>query len=113
EDAGYSSNILSNKECGVYLGISTNEYMSLLSKNRVLSAPVTSNSNAIAAARIAYYLNLKGPAISVDTACSSSLVAIHLACQAIRNREIDMALAGGISLWLTPESYLAMSQARM
>jgi len=113
EDAGYSTTTLSNKKCGVYLGISTNEYMSLLSRNGVLSAPVTSNSYAIAAARIAYYLNLKGPAISVDTACSSSLVAVHLACQAIRSGEIDMALAGGVSLWLTPESYIAMSQAGM
>jgi bacillaene polyketide synthase PksL/BaeL len=113
EDAGYSSNSLSNKKCGVYLGITTSEYMSLLLRNGVVSAPVTSNSYAIAAARIAYYLNLKGPAIAVDTACSSSLVAIHLASQALSSREIDMALAGGVSLWLTPESYIAMSQAGM
>src|SRR5262249_9215411 len=113
EDAGYSPNDLSNKKCGVYLGITTSEYMSLLLRNGVVSAPVTSNSFAIAAARIAYYLNLKGPAIAVDTACSSSLVAIHLASQALSSREIDMALAGGVSLWLTPESYIAMSQAGM
>jgi acyl transferase domain-containing protein/acyl carrier protein/NADP-dependent 3-hydroxy acid dehydrogenase YdfG len=113
EDAGYASNALSNNKCGVYLGISTNEYMSLLAQNGVSSAPVTSNSYAVAAARIAYYLNLKGPAISVDTACSSSLVAIHLASQALLSGEIDMALAGGVSLWLIPQSYLAMSQAGM
>jgi 3-oxoacyl-(acyl-carrier-protein) synthase/acyl carrier protein/SAM-dependent methyltransferase len=113
EDAGYAGNALSNRKCGVYLGISTNEYASLLLRNGVLSAPVTSNSYAIAAARIAYYLNLKGPALSVDTACSSSLVAIHLACQALLNGETDMALAGGVTLWLTPESYLAMSRAGM
>jgi 3-oxoacyl-(acyl-carrier-protein) synthase/acyl carrier protein/SAM-dependent methyltransferase len=113
EDAGYSPHTLSNRKCGVYLGISTNEYTSLLSRNGVRSAPVTSNSYAIAAARIAYYLNLKGPAIAVDTACSSSLVAMHLASQAILSGEIDMAIAGGVSLWLTPDSYLAMSQAGM
>jgi acyl transferase domain-containing protein len=114
EDAGYSSDALSNKKCGVYLGISASEYALLLSKNRMLGgAPVTSNHPAIAAARIAYYLNLKGPAISVDTACSSSLVAIHLACQGLLSREVDMALAGGVTLWLTPESYLSMSQAGM
>ncbi|HEX8619040.1 MAG TPA: SDR family NAD(P)-dependent oxidoreductase, partial [Thermoanaerobaculia bacterium] len=113
EDAGYSPSSLSNRKCGVYLGISTNEYTSLLARNGVRSAPVTSNSYAIAAARIAYYLNLKGPAIAVDTACSSSLVAIHLASQAILSGEIDMAIAGGVSLWLTPDSYLAMSQAGM
>jgi polyketide synthase PksL len=113
EDAGYSSNTLSNKKCGVYLGISANEYALLLAQNGVLSTPVTSNSYAIAAARIAYYLNLKGPAISVDTACSSSLVAIHLACQGLLNGETDMALAGGVSLWLTPGSYVSMGQAGM
>jgi len=113
EDAGYSGNALSNKKCGVYLGITTNEYTSLLSRSGTLSAPVTSNSYAIAAARIAYYLNLKGPAISVDTACSSSLVAIHLASQSLLSGETDMALAGGVTLWLVPESYVAMSQAGM
>jgi acyl transferase domain-containing protein/enoyl-CoA hydratase/carnithine racemase/SAM-dependent methyltransferase len=113
EDAGYSGDALSSRKCGVYLGISTNEYASLLARHGVSSTPMTSNSFAIAAARIAYYLNLKGPAISVDTACSSSLVAIHLACQGLWSRETDMALAGGVGLWLTPESYLAMSQAGM
>ncbi|MEO8378059.1 MAG: SDR family NAD(P)-dependent oxidoreductase, partial [Acidobacteriota bacterium] len=113
EDSGYSLTTLSNRKCGVYLGISTNEYLSLLTRNDVVSAPVTSNSYAIAAARIAYYLNLKGPAISIDTACSASLVAIHLASQALLNGEIDMALAGGVTLWLTPHSYVAMSQAGM
>jgi acyl transferase domain-containing protein/enoyl-CoA hydratase/carnithine racemase/acyl carrier protein len=114
EDAGYSCDTLTNKKCGVYLGISTNEYAVLLSKHGALAAaPVTSNHCAVAAARIAYYLNLKGPAISVDTACSSSLVAIHLACQGLLNGETDMALAGGVTLILTPESYVAMTQAGM
>jgi 3-oxoacyl-(acyl-carrier-protein) synthase/enoyl-CoA hydratase/carnithine racemase/acyl carrier protein len=113
EDAGYSSQALSNKNCGVYLGISTDEYALLLSQKGVLSTPVTSNSHAIAAARIAYYLNLKGPAISIDTACSSSLVAIHLACQGLLSGETDMALAGGVSVWLTPGSYFSMGQAGM
>jgi acyl transferase domain-containing protein/enoyl-CoA hydratase/carnithine racemase/acyl carrier protein len=113
EDAGYCSSSLSNTKCGVYLGVTTNEYTSLLLRRGVSAAPVTSNNGAIAAARIAYYLNLKGPAIAVDTACSSSLVAVHLASQALLNGEIDMALAGGVTAWLTPESYLAMSQAGM
>jgi acyl transferase domain-containing protein/enoyl-CoA hydratase/carnithine racemase/acyl carrier protein/NADP-dependent 3-hydroxy acid dehydrogenase YdfG len=113
EDAGYSGAALSNRKCGVYLGISNNDYGQLLAQNGVTSIPVTSNSFAIAAARIAYYLNLKGPAISVDTACSSSLVSIHLACQALLSGETDMALAGGVTLWLTPESHMSMSEAGM
>jgi 3-oxoacyl-(acyl-carrier-protein) synthase/acyl carrier protein/SAM-dependent methyltransferase len=114
EDAGYSSSALGDMKCGVYLGIGTSEYAHLLSiRNALANASVTSNSSSIAAARIAYYLNLKGPAIAIDTACSSSLVAIHLACQALARRETDMALAGGVTLWLTPESFRSMSQAGM
>ncbi|MCP5007127.1 MAG: zinc-binding dehydrogenase, partial [Planctomycetes bacterium] len=113
EDAGYSNSTLNNKKCGVYLGIMSNEYSLLLSQGKSVSTDTTGNSYAIGAARIAYHLNLKGPAIPVDTACSSSLVAIHLACQALLNYEIDMALAGGVSLYLTPESYLGMCQAGM
>jgi len=114
EDAGYSPLRLNNKKCGVYLGIVTNnEYNSLMYKNQTGDKSTTGNSCAIAAARVPYYLNLKGPAISIDTACSSSLVAAHLACQALWNQEIDMALVGGVTLYLTPESYLGMCEAGM
>ena len=87
EDSGYSASDLDKKKCGVYLGISNSEYSWLLSKNNALSMNATGNSSAIAAARIAYHLNLRGPAIAVDTACSSSLVAIHLACQGLLNQK--------------------------
>jgi polyketide synthase PksN len=113
EDAGYSQTALNNKKCGVYLGIVNGEYDALNNKNGMRNISVTSNSNAIGVARIAYYLNLKGPAISIDTACSSSLVSTHLAIQALRNGEIDMALAGGVSLYLSPESYINMCAAGM
>ncbi|RYG16355.1 MAG: KR domain-containing protein, partial [Chitinophagaceae bacterium] len=113
EDAGYSNKTLGNKKCGVYLGIMSCEYSFLLSKVNSSSVDTTGNSFAIGAARISYYLNLKGPAIPIDTACSSSLVGIHLACQSLLNHEIDMALTGGVSLYLTAESYLGMCQAGM
>ncbi|WP_264453579.1 SDR family NAD(P)-dependent oxidoreductase [Paenibacillus polymyxa] len=113
EDAGYSGSQLGNKKCGVYLGILNNEYSMLRYKHQAQFTNTTGNSNAIAAARISYFLNLKGPAISVDTACSSSLVASHLACQALSNGEIEMALVGGVSLYLTPESYVGMSASGM
>jgi len=112
EDAGYSNKTLSNKKCGVYLGIMSNEYTFLQSSNKD-SVDTTSNSFAIGAARIAYYLNLKGPAIPIDTACSSSMVAMHLGCQSLLNHETDLALAGGVSLYLTADSYLGMCQAGM
>lgn len=113
EDAGYHKETLENKKCGVYLGIMGNEYRSILQKNGVGTENITGNNNAIAAARISYFLNLKGPAIALDTACSSSLVTTHLACQALRSGEVDMALSGGVSLYLTPEAYSGMCSAGM
>lgn len=109
EDAGYSKQALNNQKCGVYLGIVDDDYSSL----GEMSLSATGNSNAIGAARIAYFLNLKGPAIAIDTACSSSMVGVHLAVSALSLHEIDMALAGGTSLYLTPESYMSMCQTGM
>ncbi|MFJ6851025.1 SDR family NAD(P)-dependent oxidoreductase [Streptomyces sp. NPDC091271] len=114
EDAGYDPSSLSGRKCGVYLGIMSSEYGMLMQRQSGGSgAAATNGSNAITAARIAYFLNLKGPAIALDTACSSSLVATHLATQALRGGEIDMALVGGVTLYLSLDSYLSMSSAGM
>lgn len=113
EDAGYKSDTLSNKKCGVYLGIMSFEYGLMLHGHNTGISATMGNSYSIAAARIAYHLNLKGPAIALDTACSSSMVSIHLACQALLNMETDMALAGGVSLYLTPDSYISMCSGGM
>jgi len=113
EDAGYSPQLLSNRKCGIYLGIISQEYSLLLSQQKASEMNLLGTSSAIAAARLAYLLNLKGPALAIDTACSSSLVAAHLACQALSNQEIDMALVGGVSLYLTPDSYIGMCSAGM
>src|SRR5208283_431665 len=71
------------------------------------------SSHAILANRLSYVLNLNGPSIALDTACSSSLVTVHLACQSLRRREIDLALAGGVNLILTPEMTVTLSKAHM
>lgn len=113
EDAGYSPTALDGARCGIYLGIMGNEYVGLCQRAGAGIGEATGNSSSIAAARIAYQLNLKGPAIAVDTACSSSLVATHLACQALLSGEIDMALAGGVTLYLTADSYVSMCAAGM
>lgn len=105
EDAGYIPTDYDGK-IGLYLGASSSSYWELLSsvsKNNEyfasFSASTFTTKDQIAT-RIAYMLNLKGPAIVIDTACSTSLVAVHLACQALLAGECDMAVAGGISLFI-------------
>ena len=71
------------------------------------------NANSVLPARIAYFLNLQGPAVAVDTACSSSLIAIHFACQGLWNKETDMGLAGGVLVMNTPRFYLLAEKAQM
>ncbi|MCP4688927.1 MAG: SDR family NAD(P)-dependent oxidoreductase, partial [Desulfobacterales bacterium] len=114
EDAGRLPPGSRGENCGVYVGVSENEYLDLQKPTGDPGRSVQmmlGNQNALLASRIAYFLDLKGPAISLDTACSSSLVAVHLACQGLQNREIDLALAGGVALSLSEESFIVMSQA--
>jgi natural product biosynthesis luciferase-like monooxygenase protein len=73
----------------------------------------TGGTFSATAGRLAYVLGLQGPALAVDTACSSSLVSVHLACQALRNGECDLALAGGVNALLTPETSVNLTKARM
>lgn len=112
EDAGYAGAGVHEKQCGIYVGCGASGYDELA----VGDAPAQAfwgNSQAVIPARIAYSLNLQGPAIAVDTACSSSLVAIHLACQGLWTRETELALAGGVFLQVTPGFYQVTNRAGM
>ena len=73
----------------------------------------TGNAHSTAAGRISYLLGFTGPCMAVDTACSSSLVALHLACSSLRNRESDVALAGGVNRLLSPIHSINFCKARM
>ncbi|QIC04833.1 SDR family NAD(P)-dependent oxidoreductase [Brevibacillus sp. 7WMA2] len=112
EDAGYAGAVLDGKLCGVYVGYNIGDYMQLIGDNPPAQA-MWGNAGSIIPARIAYYLNLKGPAIAIDTACSSSLVAIHLACQSLWAKETDMALAGGVFVQSTPRFVASAERAGM
>ncbi len=112
ENAGIRAEDLKGSQTGVFVGITTHDYAHLLMQNGgdrgVDSYFFTGNPLNTAAGRISYTLGLTGPAIALDTACSSSLVAIHQACQALRNGECTMALAGGVNLILAPETTVAV-----
>jgi myxalamid-type polyketide synthase MxaC len=111
EDAGLATSRVINDNIGVFVGISTHDYLNLLTEALDLGDidgyTLTGNAGSVASGRIAYALGLQGPAVSVDTACSSSLVALHFACQSLRQGECDAALLGGVSLHLSPLSYIA------
>ena len=109
EDAGYGDRQLKIKKIGMFVGVEQGDYQLLIKDE----GSITSNNNAILAARLAYFLNLSGPVMAIDTACSSGLVAAHQAVLSLRNDECDTAIAAGVNLILTPSSYLGMSRAGM
>jgi polyketide synthase PksN len=112
EDAGYAGKGVHEMDCGVYVGCGGSNY-DRLAQDEPPPQAFWGNSQAVLPARIAYYLNLRGPAIAVDTACSSSLVTIHLACQSLWAGETSMAVAGGVFLQPTPGFYQVANRAGM
>ena len=104
EHAGHPPASLRGSRTGVFAGISATEYAHLTTADlsRVDAWTATGAAHSIAAGRISYLLDLRGPSLAVDTACSSSLLAVHLATGSLRRRESDLALAGGVNLLLSP-----------
>ncbi|MBV8861252.1 MAG: type I polyketide synthase, partial [Mycobacterium sp.] len=110
--AGIATEDLSGARAAVMMGVYYGEYQTISAANpdTIDAYSATGNAHAVAVGRIAYLLGLRGPAVAIDSACSSSLVTIHLACQSLRLRESDLALAGGVSLILRPETQIAMAK---
>ena len=104
EDAGQVPERLEGSRTGVFIGISTNEYGPLQFARLALVDAYTGTGNAlsIAANRLSYIFDFRGPSMAIDTACSSSLVAIHLACRSLREGDCTLALAGGANVILSP-----------
>src|SRR5262249_41926974 len=111
--AGYVGKSIAGHQCGIYAGCNGGDYQQLFGNNQPPAQALRGNTSAVLPARIAYHLNLQGPAIAIDTASSSSLVALHLACQGLRSRETDLALAGGVFIHTTPGFYLTAQRAGM
>ncbi|HXT68206.1 MAG TPA: SDR family NAD(P)-dependent oxidoreductase [Vicinamibacterales bacterium] len=116
EDGCFAASSLTNTRTGVFVGISTNDYLDVLkaSGNADLAAYFgTGTSHSAAAGRLSYFLGLKGPCLAIDTACSASLVAVHLACESLRSGQCDLALSGGVNAILTPGLSLVFAEAKM
>ncbi|MBW4432009.1 MAG: SDR family NAD(P)-dependent oxidoreductase [Pelatocladus maniniholoensis HA4357-MV3] len=114
ESAGQNPQQLRNSQTGVFVGAMTQDYAQLSYAPEAINAYTGSGTSvSVAAGRLSYVLGLQGPSMTVDTACSSSLVAVHLACNALRNGECEIALAGGVNIILTPVISLIESRAHM
>lgn len=115
EKAGIKPSAWRGSNAGVFVGISTsdNAYLSIDDLAAIDSTSATGNTNSIAANRLSYLFDLRGPSMSVDTACSSSLVAFHQACQAIRTGDSGAAIVAGVSLHLHPMGFINFSKTSM
>jgi acyl transferase domain-containing protein len=115
ENANIPPSRLYGSATGVYIGITCFDHAIRLSHSTECSNSYSGTGSALnmAPGRISYVLGLTGPSMAVDTACSSALVCLHLACQSLRQRESDMAIAGGVHLMLSPDVMVSFSQARM
>ncbi|MDG4752605.1 type I polyketide synthase [Micromonospora sp. WMMD718] len=113
EDAGIVPEHLAGSPTGVFIGIATNDYAHLQSRrlDRIDAHTGTGNALSIAANRLSYLFDLRGPSLAVDTACSSSLVAVQQACASIAQGDCTLALAGGVNLILSPALAINFTRA--
>ena len=117
ENAGQGPRDLAACQTGIFVGLTSDEYAQLSYRDGNLSRFnayfASGTARSVAGGRISYILGVEGPNMSIDTACSSSLVAVHTACMHLRMRECRMALAGGVTVILSPEIGIAFSKAHM
>ncbi|MFF4355204.1 beta-ketoacyl synthase N-terminal-like domain-containing protein, partial [Streptomyces sp. NPDC001530] len=100
ERAGIDPADMKGHSVGVFTGMMYHDY------------PYNGAAGSVASGRVSYVFGFEGPAVTVDTACSSSLVALHLAVQSLRSGECSLALAGGVSVMATPETFIEFSRQR-
>ncbi|MBZ9609902.1 SDR family NAD(P)-dependent oxidoreductase [Clostridium estertheticum] len=117
EDAGYTRQQLEDKfnnQVGVFVGVTKTGYelygSELLKQGKKVYPHISFSS---VANRISYLFNLQGPSMPIDTMCSSSLTAIHEACEHLHRGECEMAIAGGVNLYLHPSNYIELCRQKM
>ncbi|MDR3516548.1 MAG: amino acid adenylation domain-containing protein [Azospirillaceae bacterium] len=116
EDAAIDRRHREDSRTGVFLGLSNYDYIQAHvhsgDPGRITAHSGSGVMFSTAAGRLSYFHDFHGPCVTVDTACSSSLVALHLAIQSLRQGESDLALAGGISLMLSPDPMIALCKVK-
>jgi acyl transferase domain-containing protein/acyl carrier protein len=115
EDAGLPLERCSGRPTGVFVGLSTYDYgvLQMSGLDRIADGYAnTGSALSIAANRISYLFDFRGPSMVVDTACSSSLTAAHLACQSLWRGESEVALVGGVNLILSPAITIGFSKLK-
>lgn len=114
ENAGQVRNLLGTST-GVFVGATTNDYGTYVAPGELRDNPHYGTGNTLngLAGRVSHFLGLRGPSMVVDSACSSSLVTVHLACQSLRQRDCDLALAGGVNVLLSPDVTINVCQAKI
>ncbi len=117
EDAGLVLDLERGTDVGVFVGISHNDYQAIQGTpwehSGIGPHSPTGCAHSIAANRVSYCFNLRGPSVAMDTACSSALTAVHAACEHIRAGRGDVALAGGVTVMITPGGFIGFSRASM
>lgn len=114
EHAGIIPESLRRSRTGVFVGVSSTDYVRLVSASAQQKSTIwdnTGGSSSIIANRISYFLDIQGPSIVIDTACSSSLVAVHLACRSLSTWDCDIALVGGTNVLISPEPWGGFREA--
>ncbi len=116
ENAAIPADRIKGSQTGVFIGVSAIDYWhQLLSRNKteIDAYLTTGNTHSLASGRISHFFDFTSTSISLDTACSSSLVTVHLAIKSLRDRECNMALAGGVNRLISPKISINFSQAKM